>query len=323
MIEHRSHLPVYYGRQDNGHNRLVKRMNTINDIFRSFMRRKSVATVVILFCFAPFVHAQITTPLHIGAMEALHDQWGDLLTGTAALPGDIVQVLWASNGVAYPPAIDGVPDPQNPPVENATSGIGALTLPSLGHSGLFSISLASPRPPNGAQIFVRVFNENDLKKATFYGDSRVFTVNGNEIFTVGLMATTNALDPIDPDNDGLNNSWEGVYMSDPNNPDTDGDGMMDGDEARVRTDMLDSNSVFTVATVFKAEGKNIHIGWDSVPGEAYRVQYTTNDLASEPVFLNVSAVITAETYETSAIITNGLLRGLGHYRIGCLFEYNN
>jgi len=292
----------------------------MSQVFRSFSGRRGIVTVVTLLCCVPFVCAEIVTPLHIGASESLRDQWGDILQGSAASPGDVIQVLWASNGVAYPPNKMGIPDPQNPPVENATSGVGALTLPTLQHSGLFGMSISENRPGDHAQIFVRVFNENNLKNATFYADSRIFTVNGNEIFDVGLLATTNALDPIDPDNDGLNNSWEGVYMSDPYNSDTDGDGMSDGDEARAKTDMLDSNSVFVVATMFKVEGQDVRIGWDSIPGQTYRVQFTTNDLAHEPVFFDVSTIITAETYDASALITNGLLRGLGHYRVGCLFE---
>ncbi|NCC50932.1 MAG: hypothetical protein EOM20_06910 [Spartobacteria bacterium] len=263
----------------------------------------------------------MTTPLHIGATQPMRDQWGGLLIGSESMPGDVIQVLWASsNGVAYPPDVDGAPDPRNPMVHDGLTGVGALTLPSLGHAGLFGMSLNRDRPVTGSQIFVRVFNAPALKNASFYGDSYIFTVNGNTVFDVGLVATTNAMDPLDPDNDGLNNSWERVYMSDPNNADTDGDGMTDGDESLAGTDMLDSNSVFTVATMLRAEGRNVRIGWDSVPGGAYRVQFTTNDLNQDPVFVNVSAVVTAQTYETSAVITNGLLLGRGHFRIGCLYD---
>ncbi len=48
----------------------------------------------------------------------------------------------------------------------------------------------------------------------------------------------------DPDEDGLNSMLEGFYGTDPNNPDTDGDGVSDGDEVRKGHNPRGSGSLF-------------------------------------------------------------------------------
>ena len=47
-------------------------------------------------------------------------------------------------------------------------------------------------------------------------------------FTVTVVVP--AVGSEDPDHDGLSNLLEAFYQTDPNNPDTDGDGVSDGDE---------------------------------------------------------------------------------------------
>lgn len=269
-----------------------------------------------VLCAIQFAVAhEITTPLHIGSTQPMLDQAGAKLLGSAGAPGDVVQVLWASNGVIRPPAMDGSPHPDNAPVEGGLTGVGAHTSPTMADQGIFGLSLVEQRPQNGAKIFVRVFNASSLKRASFYGDSRIFTINGNDVFDVGLVATTNAMDVADPDGDGLVNSWEGVYMSDPDSADTDGDGVSDGDEHRAGTDLLDADSVFAVDTLIRAQGRDVQIIWHSVPGKQYRVEFTSDDLAGHPVFTDVSPVITADNDKTMAVISDGLLLGLGHFRV--------
>ncbi|NCC53596.1 MAG: hypothetical protein EOM20_20630 [Spartobacteria bacterium] len=265
--------------------------------------------------WAAACHAQITTPLHIGATIPMVDEFNNKLRGHYYSPGDVVQILWASNGIAHPPSLDGTPHPDNALLEGGLTGVGALVMPSLIDSGLFGASIAAPRPRDGAKIFVRVFNDQNLKNASFYGDSFIFTVNGNQVFDVGTVATTNPLDAADNDYDGLNNSWEKSYMSNPDNPDTDGDGVRDGDEALAGTDMLDAGSFFALSSIQPAGGPDLLVGWQAVAGHAYQVQFTTNAIDDHLSYQNVSGIITAVDSNATAVIPDGLLLGKGYFRV--------
>ncbi|HIE11126.1 MAG TPA: hypothetical protein EYP62_05880, partial [Kiritimatiellae bacterium] len=66
----------------------------------------------------------LPTPVHIGATKSIYDEFGQKLQGNAEEPGDLVQVLWASNDVVNAPNYDGSPDPENPPVEGGQTAIG-------------------------------------------------------------------------------------------------------------------------------------------------------------------------------------------------------
>lgn len=68
------------------------------------------------------------------------------------------------------------------------------------------------------------------------GELYIVDRNGGEIFRIA------ALDP-DSDGDGLTDSEEAILGTNPNNPDSDGDGLTDGQEVNVHgTDPLDSDS---------------------------------------------------------------------------------
>jgi hypothetical protein len=85
---------------------------------------------------------------------------------------------------------------------------------------------------------------NDLTADSATGGSFVFTpelglntvtatvtnLDGVEASATATINVVNSLDELDDDNDGLSNAAENDYGSDVNNPDTDGDGLTDGDE---------------------------------------------------------------------------------------------
>lgn len=282
--------------------------------------------------------AQMYTPIHIGTAQAIVDEFGTNLQGDAmADPAqcDLVQVLWASNLVIYPPGYDGSPDPNNAPVARGSTWIGNLTARGLVQPGFFSVSLADGESMNNGKVFVRAFNGPTLAEASFYGDSVVKTVQYGStpivnIF-VDISATTNPIDPRDFDSDGLHNSWEKSYGTDENDADTDGDGMIDGHEIRAATRPLDPTSLLLVRE-YSGEGVTIAVtnimgdptfltiladttvAWPSVPGKQYQVEFTTNYLDPSS-YANISDVITAVGDTTEITITNGLVDGQGQFRV--------
>jgi hypothetical protein len=263
--------------------------------------------------------AQMTTPLHVGALQAIVDEFGATLQGNASSDPsarDLVQLLWASNSIIYPPAYDATPNPNNPPVTNGQSGIGTLTSPVMIQPGIFSAVLSNPRPAGG-KLFVRVFNAPTLAGASFYADSQVLTISGNQILIAQFGGTTNALDGRDDDGDGLNNSWEKSLGSDAGRWDTDGDGVGDGDERRAGTDLLDPDSMFIVANLSPWGDNGLRIEWDSVAGKRYYVQYSTNDLPDEASYVDYDGMITGAPNTTIShkVAPNGRNQERVHIRV--------
>ena len=294
--------------------------------------------VVMLFV-SGFSMAQ-TPPLHLGTTTAIKDEFGLNLSGTMLTDPslcDRVEVLWATNGI-FPPDVNGSPDPQNAIVEGGVTTMGSLTDPAWTNPGVFAASIASPRPSPGAKLFVRVFNAPTREAASFYGDSEVFTVDTeySYVYDVTISAML-PLDPADSDSDGLNNSWEESLQTDPDNADTDGDGMRDGDEFRAGTDGTNPDDLLQLSDVqgkgptrLEDDGEGgMHtmmvvedavVTWDSKPGKRYRIEYTPDDLAYEPVFSNITEIITAIDTQSAVTVSGGLTHSRGTFRIRLIEE---
>ncbi|MBP7829912.1 MAG: hypothetical protein KA248_08345 [Kiritimatiellae bacterium] len=79
----------------------------------------------------------------------------------------------------------------------------------------------------------------------------------------------------DPNQNGKNNLWEFQNGYDPLDPDSDGDGVPNVDEAAAGTDPLDAMSVFEVSVFgFRVSGNVLQ--WNSVTNKFYRVARSTN-----------------------------------------------
>ena len=63
-------------------------------------------------------------------------------------------------------------------------------------------------------------------------DSSYIVINGKMPEELKQVINSNYNELLDADNDGLSIDEEKLYMTDPNNPDTDGDGYSDGDEVK-------------------------------------------------------------------------------------------
>ena len=60
----------------------------------------------------PSAQAYLSYPIYIGSSQPIHDESGRNLYGAASLPPeqcDLVEILMTTNGMSYPPAIDGTP----------------------------------------------------------------------------------------------------------------------------------------------------------------------------------------------------------------------
>jgi hypothetical protein len=261
-----------------------------------------------------------TVPLHFSTTNSVVDEFDHVLTGTGPgaptfgfpyITGEVVQILQGDSG-ALPPAVDGTPDSNNTILAELTVGDGVD--PSLGPVGMFGGSLANR--PSG-QVFARVFNKASLTDASFYADSQLFTVptTNYDIFFAEVQKTLSPMDPSDADNDGLHNSWEKSLTSNPNNPDSDGDGMADGAEFRAGTDVLDQASLLMMVELRPQSGGNLDICWDSVLGKQYVIEYTADDLRNNPVYTDVTGILTATGSVCSTTISGGLLQQGGHYRV--------
>ncbi len=283
----------------------------------------ALALLVAGLC-ATSAHAQrFTTALHIGMTNGVLDEFGQPLKGVTPgaeefgftpAQGELVQILSTTNGI-FPPDVDGNPDPRNTVIWETAIGLGLD--PSEGPRSRFAASVP-PRPGPGTSVFVRVFNKSTLPASSFYGDSEIFPVDSqfNYTFVPNILQTSIPTDTNDPDHDGLINSWEKSYGSNPNNPDTDGDGMPDGPEIRAGTGVTDENSLLQMVELIPAPPHNLNVIWDSVVGKNYQVEFKDGDLTdTNTSFAAVSGVILASGLSSQTTITNALNYPGGHYRV--------
>ncbi len=101
--------------------------------------------------------------------------------------------------------------------------------------------------------------------------------------------------PFDRDNDDLTGFAElyGVFgfFTNPQNPDTDADGSLDGAEILAGTNPLDLRSTFKVIAIARA-GADVQVTWTSMAGKSYVVQARTTGNFSPTGFSDISSLIT-------------------------------
>ncbi len=180
--------------------------------------------------YEPFaIWTELTSPLI--------NEYNNLLPGANMVnpawdgqTSSLCQVLFTGgNGEIDLPDIDG-----NPTIDDTVSRIiyvGTGIPWEWDVSGLFVYNY--DRPPTN-DIYIRAFNAPTLSEASFYGDCTYYFIAGSDdemrVNRYGLHKTDQPLDPADDDGDGANNSWEKSLKTYPDNPDSDGDGLLDGEE---------------------------------------------------------------------------------------------
>ena len=96
-----------------------------------------------------------------------------------------------------------------------------------------------------------------------------FTVDGRDLVDSDIDGLADALE--DADGNGL----VGVTETDSENPDTDGDQFLDGEELRTGTDPLSRSSYFNLA-MLPHTATSLMLTWPSAPGAVYRIEESTD-----------------------------------------------
>ena len=239
----------------------------------------------------------IVTPLYVGNVSPVQDQYGRVLAGSLLVSGaatrSLVEIRTAEDGVIRPPSTNGAANYKNPLLTpESTGGMGMNSMAA--DSGLFSMVFAQ-RPAPGTKIFARAYNAPTAAEATFYADSQLVTLaSSNASSLVVVFKAALPLDPGDDDGDGLNNSWEqALGIDDRLTPDYDGDGMSDLHEmlAGTAADDPGSNLAFKLirrepGAVPASEGEMwsnpVRVRWQAVPGKKYRLEHVPMLGANDP-----------------------------------------
>lgn len=248
------------------------------------------------------------TPILNGNGAPLHgmDPSASTLFGLSGPPGCLVQVL--KGPTIYPPNADGTPHASNTLLMTTRIGRGVIPTPS--EAGKFGASV-SPRP--SGTVFVRAFDGASLAQSTRFGNSQIFTVNGNSVFLAAIASTDQAF-ATDTDGDGLNDAWEEYLDSEEDDADTDGDGVSDGDEYRAGTDLDGHDSFLGIEYMGKGLGGGV-VGWQAVSGKAYQVQFCGGDLATGPTFTDIGSPVVATGDYVAVTVPTDSITGRGQLRV--------
>lgn len=258
--------------------------------------------------------AELNVPLHFGMSQGVLDENQHLLEGTATMPGALIQILGAANGV-YPPSDDGSPDLNNPVLMEVHIGEGID--PSVGSLGKAAGSVMINRYQSGGMV-ARIFNRPTREDASFYTDSQIYT-NSTTTYGIFMIVATQTDQPIDRDDDdgdSLVNSWEKSLGTDPNNMDSDGDGVGDYQETLAGTSALDSGDYLAMVEMIPLAGGALRVEWDAVPGKSYQLQIAVKNLTDPSLeFVDINAPVTADSDRAATVVTNGLAGSIKHFRV--------
>jgi hypothetical protein len=142
-----------------------------------------------------------------------------------------------------------------------------------------------------------------MQQSSFYSDSQVFTVSStaSELFVPVFSTGMVALNTQDTDGDGLHDSWEASYQSDPNEMDSDGDGQTDGEEEIAGTDMTVDDEFFGVANITRISADTLRVSWPSELQRTYTLECLTDLGGSTPPQL--LAVMTGNGQELEKLVS--------------------
>lgn len=128
----------------------------------------------------------------------------------------------------------------------------------------------------------------------------------------GFLNPTNATDGVnDEDSDLLSNAGEYEQDTDPNNPDSDSDRVLDGNEVLAGTNPTDPSSFLGMELPSPAPtpmaGDGLIVQWQSVTGREYRVYKASNLISIVPFSVLATGILgqadTTQITDTTAVAT--------------------
>ncbi len=148
------------------------------------------------------------------------------------------------------------------------------------------------------------YTYNDLLSLGFSPDN---VIDGGGMLIVGGEVVD-----MDSDMDGLTDAEEAALGTDPNNPDSDGDGASDGAEVlKAGTSPLDAGSYLRILNLERGTDGNATVTWSSVEGKAYSVLFRPDGGGWTSVITGVDAAAgdsTSYTDDSHAADGGGLYR---------------
>ncbi len=176
-------------------------------------------------------------------------------------------------------------------VAKGASAQSALLVSNTNEPGVLRCAIAGASPLTG---------EGDLLVLDFQNSAasglHLLRASVNE-GGLSVEIATNAL-AFDRDADGLLDLDEtSVYHTDPLKPDTDGDGLSDGQEVLAGTNPADASSLLRVIHTAVNPDQGATLTWSSVPGRKYQVEYRST--LSGAAWNSISGELEADDTATS------------------------
>lgn len=288
-------------------------------LWRTFIKGVAMGACLVSLAGSAFAQSGVTPPLHIGTSAGVVNEFNELHAGTPEAYGALVQVLQASTGLIHPPDAQGHPHPDNPPLAQGETYIGALVGRSPAAAGRFGLSVVD-RPETGTLLFVRVFNQPTVEGSIYYGDSIIKTVTVDRVLNFEVAATDQIIDPYrDTDADGLPDWWEWIHFTNVTavapHEDADGDGMTAWEEWLAGTHPNNPASALRVDPS-ALQSSSPAVRWQTVPGRTYALEYTQDALTANPTFITLHEAIIAHETETEIPVPSELIEsGRTYFRI--------
>lgn len=255
------------------------------------LRRKAMGwAAVAVLALVPGAGAQVVSPLYVGNSVPVTNALGRPFRGVNGYPEISARVEIRETGpgiVAPDPATGEGNDAVNPLVRVSYIGHDA----PFENSGLFSETFSN-RLEVGKSYFARVYDGAAPGGSMYYLNSATFAGPPGGVSTLDVVFQgrylVNGEPDLDSDGDGIPDAMEMDMGLDSNNPDTDGDGFADRfEELNEYVDPKEARPLDLWIQAPSAGADWHSVGWWTIPGVAYRLEFRPQWVDGEPYITDV------------------------------------